>query len=65
MGETLMRVMFFGARRGSAADEHVTLAVTPRSEGISLLEFHQIDRAREAGRVAARESLQQLPPELL
>jgi NTE family protein len=65
MGETLMRVMFFGARRGSAADAHVSLAVTPRSEGISLLEFHQIDRAREAGRVAAREALQQLPPELL
>jgi EmrB/QacA subfamily drug resistance transporter len=65
IGETLMRVMFFGARRGSAADEHVSLAITPRSEGISLLEFHQIDRAREAGRVAARAALQQLPPELL
>jgi EmrB/QacA subfamily drug resistance transporter len=65
IGETLMRVMFFGARRGSAADEHVSLAIAPRSEGISLLEFHQIDRAREAGRVAARAALQQLPPELL
>ena len=41
----------------STLDEARRLAavlVTPDTRGIGLLEFHQIDRAREAGRVAGR-----------
>ena len=65
LSETLMRSLFFGARRGSALDEQVTLAITPHSAGVGLLEFHQIDRVREAGRLAAQEALAQLPDGLL
>ena len=39
--------------------------MTPDTRGIGLLEFHQIDRAREAGRLAGAavvEALEQLHP---
>jgi predicted acylesterase/phospholipase RssA len=34
------------------------LLISPRADGVGLLEFHQLDAAREAGRVAAREALE-------
>ena len=35
------------------------LIIKPRVEGVGLLEFHQLDAAREAGQTAAREALAQ------
>jgi NTE family protein len=32
----------------------------PDASDIGFLEFHQIDRAREAGRIAAREAMPQI-----
>ena len=40
---------------------HADLVIKPRAEGVGLLEFHQLDAAREAGRAAAREALEQAP----
>jgi predicted acylesterase/phospholipase RssA len=37
---------------------HPDLVIEPRAVGVGLLEFHQIDAAREAGRVAAREAIE-------
>ncbi|MCW2971693.1 MAG: hypothetical protein JWO23_2820, partial [Solirubrobacterales bacterium] len=34
------------------------IVIKPRAEGVGLLEFHQLDAAREAGRAAARDALQ-------
>ena len=41
-----------------AARRHADMVIKPRAEGVGLLEFHQIDAAREAGRAAAREALE-------
>jgi predicted acylesterase/phospholipase RssA len=51
LGETLMRVMQMGDRPVShdAAPNMATITVTPDTRGIGLLEFHQIDAARDAG----------------
>ena len=51
LGETLMRVMQMGDRRsdGETSEFAATVTVTPDTRGVGLLEFHQIDRAREAG----------------
>jgi predicted acylesterase/phospholipase RssA len=62
LGETLTRVLLLGsANTSEAARRHADLVIKPRAEGVSLLEFHQIDVAREAGRVAAREALAEAP----
>jgi predicted acylesterase/phospholipase RssA len=59
LGETLTRVMLLGtANTSDAARRHADLVITPRPDGVGLLEFHQLDAAREAGRVAAREALE-------
>ena len=58
IGDTLMRTMMMGS--GMAAASTLALAdvvIRPNPSGVGLLEFHQIDPAREAGRVAAREAL--------
>lgn len=71
LGETLMRVMLMGDRYVSddAAANMATVTVTPDTRGVGLLEFHQIDPAREAGLrageaavVALRERGWVLPP---
>jgi predicted acylesterase/phospholipase RssA len=71
LGETLMRVMQMGDRPVSddAAADVATVTVTPDTRGIGLLEFHQIDAARDAGFrageaavVALRERGWALPP---
>jgi predicted acylesterase/phospholipase RssA len=46
------------ANTSEAARRHADLVIKPRAEAIGLLEFHQLDAAREAGRVAAREALE-------
>jgi NTE family protein len=59
LGETLTRVVLLGsANTSEAARRHADLVITPRPDGIGLLEFHQLDAAREAGRKAAREALE-------
>jgi NTE family protein len=59
IGETLMRVLLLGSSDTSeAARRHADLLIKPTAEGVGLLEFHQIDAAREAGRAAAREALE-------
>jgi NTE family protein len=44
-----------------AARRYADLVIKPRAEGVGLLEFHQLDAAREAGRLAAREALERAP----
>ncbi|HZU60053.1 MAG TPA: MFS transporter [Solirubrobacteraceae bacterium] len=59
LGETLARVLLLGSSNTSeSARRHADLVIKPRAEGVGLLEFHQLDAAREAGRVAAREALE-------
>lgn len=42
----------------TGADRHADLVIRAAVEGVGLLEFHQIDAAREAGRRAAWEALE-------
>jgi len=61
LGDTLMRTMMLAS--GSAAEQAIAgadLVLRPQAVGVGLLEFHQIDRMREAGREAARAALPQL-----
>jgi NTE family protein len=59
LGETLTRVLLLGsANTSQAATRHADLVIEPRAVGVGLLEFHQIDAAREAGRVAARAAIE-------
>jgi predicted acylesterase/phospholipase RssA len=65
LGETLTRAFLLASSNTSAAARrHASLVVKPRNEGVGLLEFHQIDRAIEAGRAAAREALPNAPAEI-
>ena len=38
-----------------------SLVITPESDGVGMLEWHQLDRMREAGRRAAVEALERAP----
>jgi predicted acylesterase/phospholipase RssA len=59
LGETLARVLLLGsANTSEAASRHANLVIRPRPEGVGLLEFHQLDAARQAGRAAAQEVLE-------
>jgi NTE family protein len=59
LAETLTRVLLLGSSNTSEeARRHADLVIKPRPDGVGLLEFHQIDAAREAGRAAAREALE-------
>jgi predicted acylesterase/phospholipase RssA len=65
LGETLTRVLLLGsANTSEAARRHADVVIRPRTDGVGLLEFHQLDTAREAGRVAARQALDQAPSKL-
>lgn len=56
--DTLMRTMTIGsAMASSAVLAQADLAIHPDTSSIGFLEWHQIDRAREAGGIAAREAL--------
>jgi EmrB/QacA subfamily drug resistance transporter len=59
--DTLMRSMMLSAGiASSAALERADLVIAPNARGVGLLEFHQIDQMRAAGRAAAREALRGL-----
>jgi predicted acylesterase/phospholipase RssA len=66
LSETLMRSMLMGSAAAvTDARRNATVTVTPDTRGIGLFEFHQIDRAVEAGRaagVAAIEALRRCAP---
>jgi predicted acylesterase/phospholipase RssA len=60
-----MRVLLLGSENTSeAARRHADLLIKPRAGGIGLLEFHQLDTAREIGRAAAREALERASADL-
>ena len=66
LGATLTRVMLLGSENTSvAARQHADLVIRPRAEGVGLLEFDQLDAAREAGRAAACEALKRAPAGLV
>jgi predicted acylesterase/phospholipase RssA len=59
--ETLLRSMMMGSAAAlPAGRRQAAVVVTPDTRGIGLLEFHQIDRAVEAGRAAGRAALEAL-----
>lgn len=57
LGETLMRIMQMADRPGNGSAPPATVTVTPDTRGVGLLEFHQIDRARQAGRLAGEAAV--------
>ena len=66
LGETLARILLLGSSNTSdSARRHADWTITPRADGVGLLEFHQLDQAREAGRAAAREALENVPKRLV
>jgi NTE family protein len=66
LAETLTRVLLLASSNTSAAAKrYADLTIAPQNDGVGLLEFHQLDRAREAGRVAAREALERAPAGVL
>jgi NTE family protein len=59
-------VLLIGSTNTSEnARRHADWTITPRSDGVGLLVFHQLDQAREAGRTAARKALEDVPEGLL
>lgn len=59
--DTLLRALTIGsAMTSSEVLAHADVVIQPNPSGIGFLEFHQIDRAREAGRMAARQALPQI-----
>jgi EmrB/QacA subfamily drug resistance transporter len=65
LGETLMRTMMIGS--AGAADQARAagaFVVTPPALGVGLLEFHQMDRMVQAGRMSARALLEEVDGDL-
>ncbi|WP_336921941.1 MFS transporter [Aquipuribacter sp. SD81] len=61
LADTLMRTMMMASGDASVrAFEAADLVLRPDTRGIGLLEFHQIDRAREVGRAAVEQALPQV-----
>ena len=59
--DTLMCTMTIGSGMASAAVlAQADLAIQPDANNVGFLEFHQIDRARQAGRIATCEVLPQI-----
>ena len=66
LAETLTRLLLLGSQNTSeAARRHADLVIRPYAEGVGLLEFDQLDTAREAGRAAARQALDAAPARLV
>ena len=62
LAETLTRVLLLGSdNTAQAARRHADLVIRPHADGVGLLEFGQLDTAREVGRAAAREALERTP----
>jgi NTE family protein len=60
--QTMARIaLLSSANTEESARRHADLAITVRVPGVGLLEFHQIDEAREAGRRAALAALEDSP----
>jgi NTE family protein len=60
--ETMARIaLLSSANTDEAARRHADMTISVRVPGVGLLEFHQIDAAREAGRLAAITALQDAP----
>ena len=60
LGDTLLRTMMIGSGGAvQTARESGAFVITPPPLGVGLLEFHQMDLMVEAGRMAAREMLDQ------
>jgi predicted acylesterase/phospholipase RssA/CRP-like cAMP-binding protein len=58
LGETLLRTVAVGSTDTvSAARLHADLVITPRVDGIGLMEWKAFNRARDLGREAARQAL--------
>ena len=58
LGETLMRTIFIGSAGAiDTARAAGAVVVTPSTQGVGLLEFHQLDRMVESGRAAGRAVL--------
>jgi NTE family protein len=63
--EALTRALTLGSvDTAEAGRMHASLVITPPSDGVGMLEFHQLDRMRAAGRQAALEALEQAPADL-
>ena len=57
--ETLYRLILLGAQDTvAAARRHASLVITPDNTDVGMLEFHMLDRMRDAGRRAAAEALE-------
>jgi NTE family protein len=64
--ETMARIaLLSSANTDEAARRHADLTIVARVSGVGLLEFHQIDQARAAGRRAALKALEDAPDWLL
>jgi len=64
--ETMARIaLLSSANTDEAARRHADMTIRVRVQGVGLLEFHQIDEARAAGRRAAESALQDAPEWLL
>jgi NTE family protein len=65
LGETLGRLFLLASSNTvQASRKHANLVIEPRSPGVGLLEFHQIDAAIESGRRAADAALEAAPSDL-
>jgi predicted acylesterase/phospholipase RssA len=65
LGDTLLRTMMIGSGGANATAARAGIpVVTPPTLGVGLLEFHQLDRMVEAGRMAGRHLLETLGPGL-
>jgi NTE family protein len=65
IGETLLRTALIGGVDAArSARREADLLIAPANVGIGMLEWHQLDIAKEAGRRAAIEALNTMPAEL-
>jgi NTE family protein len=61
-GETVLRTVTVGSTDTvEAARRHADLVIQPSLEGVGLLDWRQLERVTEAGRVAARQALERAP----
>jgi NTE family protein len=64
--ETIARVaLLSSANTDEAARQHADMTIAVPVQGVGILEFHQIDEARAAGRRAAEQALEDAPQWLL
>jgi NTE family protein len=58
LGETMLRTLTVGSiDTVVAARRHADLVITPRVDGIGMMQWGELARVRELGRAAAREAL--------